>query len=185
MARPTDYREKYCKEVILHLKDGKSLTSFAAEIGTHREVLWQWRQKHPLFNNACLVALGLAQKWWENFAMSVATGEVHNPKYKGRFKNHNSGMIMFLMKQRFEDYRHVGKLQEESRKVNVNVSMTSEELDNLSDEELDAKLTIALKLVEEQQKAIEEASGPSSSKTSSKNSKKKTTKKTSKTKRKK
>jgi len=59
IGRPTAYRRSYCQKVIEHMKDGKSLASFAASIGTHREVLWAWRKRHEEFNHACNTAIEL------------------------------------------------------------------------------------------------------------------------------
>jgi hypothetical protein len=39
--------------------------------------------------------------------MQAATGRLHDPVHKGKYKHHNVGMIQFLMKQRF--YRDYNK----------------------------------------------------------------------------
>lgn len=117
-GRPTKYKTSYCEEVVEHLKNGKSLSSFAATIGTHREVLWKWRAKHEAFNHACLAGLELSQQWWENLSMQIATGHIFHKDHDGKYKKHNPGMVQFLMKQRFEDYRNGPKVSEDSEQKN-------------------------------------------------------------------
>lgn len=142
MARPTKYKEKYCEAVIEHMKGGASLASFAASIGTHREVLWQWRQKHELFNNACLTAKELSQKWWENIAIQIATGYIYHPDHKGKYNKHNVGMVQFIMKQRFEDYRQTSKVEEpieQPNGVNLTVNLNGDELTDEIDRRIERR----------------------------------------------
>ena len=106
-GRPTKYKKRYCNEVIEHMKNGASFTSFAATIGVPRETINRWEKKHEEFRLACMEAEHLSQQWWENFAMQAATGRLHDPVHKGKYKFHNPGMIQFIMKQRF--YRDYNK----------------------------------------------------------------------------
>lgn len=139
-GRPTKYKQKYCEEVIEHLSTGKSLASFAASIGTHREVIWQWRQKFEEFNNACNTAMELSQRWWENLAVMVATGKTmeletdkKNPNFgKPKLPYTNPGMIQFMMKQRFSDYRNIAKREDDDNGTSSNVNLTV----NLNGDEL-------------------------------------------------
>ncbi len=64
-GRPTDYRPEYCEAVIDHCKDGATLTSFAASIGSHRAALYRWQDTHPEFRDACARARAACQVWWE------------------------------------------------------------------------------------------------------------------------
>ena len=108
-GRKTKYHDKFCDEVIQHLKDGSSLASFAAKIGTHRSVLWRWRQKHEEFDNACQIALEGALDFWERKAAECALGEYVEYNHEGRQigKRPNAGMLQFIMKQRFyRDYNN-------------------------------------------------------------------------------
>lgn len=147
MSRPTKYKEEYCQKVIQHLKTGASFASFAASIGTHREVLWQWRQKHEMFNNACNIAMEASQAWYENLALMVATGkamEIEDDPTKPRFgkpklPNTNPGMIQFIMKQRFKDYREKTEV-----KKSISIGNIPSEM---SDDELDSKLEEALEVI--------------------------------------
>lgn len=129
-GRPTKYKKRYCEDVITHMKTGKSLASFAAHIGTHRAVLWDWRQRHEEFNDACNTAIEGALDWWENLAVMVATGKHmdidENPKSKKFGKPKlpyvNSGMIQFIMRQRF--YRDYNRQPAQEIDVNVKPKVT-------------------------------------------------------------
>lgn len=138
VGRPSSYKERYCEAVIDHLRQGKSLAAFAALIGTHREVVWKWRQKYVDFDNACLTGLEHSQVWWENLAAAVATGKVMDieqdaasPNFgKPKLPHTNPGMIMFLMKQRFSDYRNIAKREDDDEKaLSLTVNFNNEELD--------------------------------------------------------
>ena len=124
LGRPTAYREKYCDQVIEHLKDGKSLASFASAIGTHREVLWHWRKKEVAFNNACNTAIEGAIEYWEGKAAECALGEYveYNSDGKQVGKRPNSGMIQFIMKQRF--YRDYNRQPSQEIDVNIKPKVT-------------------------------------------------------------
>jgi hypothetical protein len=147
MARPTKYKKEYCEQVIRHLRTGASLASFASSIGTHREVLWQWRKRHEEFNHACNIAMEASQAWYENLALMVATGkamEIEDDPSKPRFgkpklPNTNPGMIQFIMKQRFRDYREKTEVKNDLSIIGVPSEM--------SDEELDRKLEEALEVI--------------------------------------
>lgn len=110
-GRPTKYKKEYCEQVIEYMRKGKSLTSFAAFIGTHRQVVYGWMNRHPAFKDACKVAQELSQEWWEDFAMQAATGRLHGAAYKGKYERHNPNMIQFMMSRRFKDYYATNRQQ--------------------------------------------------------------------------
>lgn len=100
-GRPSDYRVEYCERVKEIMKTGQSFAAVAAELGVGRPTITHWRHKFPDFDRACSEGEELAQKWWENLAMSVATGYAAGHEV---YKKANHGMIMFLMSRRFKDY---------------------------------------------------------------------------------
>lgn len=98
---PTKYKPEYCATVVDVMKDGSSLIAVAAKIGVSRKILTDWQHRHPEFRVACDAGKALSQKWWEQLATSVATGEcMEHPVYH----RSNANMIQFLMSRRFSDY---------------------------------------------------------------------------------
>jgi hypothetical protein len=87
-----------------------------------------------------LTGLEAAQVWWENLASIVATGknmdietDEKSPNYgKPKLPYTNPGMIMFLMKQRFADYRRDKQSFDDEREATGSARPTLEpqELDN-------------------------------------------------------
>lgn len=71
-GRPTKYSAAYCNEVIQHMAEGASLTSFAAEIGVARSTLNEWMGEHPEFSEACARAKAKSAAWWEREARKIA-----------------------------------------------------------------------------------------------------------------
>jgi hypothetical protein len=76
LGRPSKYSEAYCDDVVAHLAEGASLTSFAAEIGVARSTINEWIKEHPEFSEACARAKAKCAAWWEKANRKLAvTGE--------------------------------------------------------------------------------------------------------------
>lgn len=66
MARPSEYKQEYCEQVIELGREGMSVVEMAAEIGVHRETLEEnWPAAYPEFSEAFTRARVLSQAWWE------------------------------------------------------------------------------------------------------------------------
>lgn len=103
-GRPTNYKPEYCEMVVEHMSQGKSLASFAASIGTHRQVLYEWQSANREFHDACKHAQEMSLQWFEDFAQKATTGRLFDPEYEGKFDKYNPNMLQFLMSRRFRDY---------------------------------------------------------------------------------
>jgi hypothetical protein len=76
VGRPSKYKERYCDEVIAHMADGASLTSFAAEIGVARSTIGEWVDDHDEFSVAVKKAKAKCAAWWEKLGRKNAqTGQ--------------------------------------------------------------------------------------------------------------
>ena len=73
-GRPSKYKEAYCNEVITHMAEGASLTSFAAEIGVARSSINEWMEKHPEFSEAVNKGKAKCAAWWEKKGREGAAG---------------------------------------------------------------------------------------------------------------
>jgi hypothetical protein len=71
-GRPSKFQEAYCNEVITHMADGASLTSFAAEIGVARSTINEWMEHYPQFSEACARAKAKCAAWWEKTNRTLA-----------------------------------------------------------------------------------------------------------------
>jgi hypothetical protein len=57
--------------------------------------------------------------------MQAATGRLHDPAHKGKYKHHNVGMIQFLMKQRFyRDYNKQAYVAPEDKQNDFNFNLS-------------------------------------------------------------
>lgn len=72
VGRPSKYKPTYCGEVINHMADGASLTSFAAEIGVSRASLNVWMEEYPEFLDAVGKAKAKCAAWWEKRGREIA-----------------------------------------------------------------------------------------------------------------
>ena len=74
VGRPSKYRDTYCNEVISHMSEGASLTSFAGEIGVSRDTVSEWMKAHPEFSVAVHVGKAKCAAWWERAGRNIAMG---------------------------------------------------------------------------------------------------------------
>lgn len=66
MARPSEYKQEFCEQVIEYGKQGKSLAWIAAELDVSRECIYEWMRVHPEFSDAMSAARNHSQRWWED-----------------------------------------------------------------------------------------------------------------------
>lgn len=72
VGRPSKFSPAYCGEVITHMQDGASLTSFAAEIGVSRATINVWMAEYPEFLEAVGKAKAKCAAWWEKQGRTIA-----------------------------------------------------------------------------------------------------------------
>jgi len=124
-GRPTDYRPEYCEQVIAHMSEGASLTSFAASINCSRSTVGLWMDVHPEFSDAVKIGKAKCAYWWEKRGRMGANGE----------QDVNPTLVIFGLKNMAPDeWREKQELQH-SGKIEHN------------DSELDRKLSELLSLV--------------------------------------
>lgn len=78
MGRPTKYDQSYCDMVVEHMREGASLTSFAAEIDVARSTINEWMSAFPEFSEACARAKAKCAAWWEKVNRSLAQSGTGN-----------------------------------------------------------------------------------------------------------
>lgn len=91
IGRPTKYRPEMCKQIEELMKDGKSITSAAYEMGLSKTTVFRWAQENPEFRDALDRARLSSQAWWEE--------KGHNSLDKSCFQ---SNLWNFNMKNRFK-----------------------------------------------------------------------------------
>ncbi len=64
-GRPSLYRPEYCEQIVAHMSDGSSATSFAASIGVCRETIAVWAAEHPEFFVSLKKGKAACASWWE------------------------------------------------------------------------------------------------------------------------
>lgn len=116
-GRPTKYEQRFCEEVIEHMKDGASLTSFAAEIGVARSTINEWIDNQPEFSEAVKIGKARCAAWWEKLSrQNAAEG------------GGNATLCIFGLKNMAaEDWRDKQEI-EHSGSIDVN-KMTDDALD--------------------------------------------------------
>lgn len=92
MGRPTKYKPEYCEQIIEHMKDGDSLTSFAAKIRIPKATVYRWAEQNPEFRDAIHIAQQLSEAWWEKNLKSITIGGGGNG---------SASCNQFVMKARF------------------------------------------------------------------------------------
>ena len=64
-GRPTDFKPEYGEVILQAMAEGLSLTAAAAEIGIHRQRVYEWEEKHPEFADAIRLARAKRQLFLE------------------------------------------------------------------------------------------------------------------------
>lgn len=106
MARPTKYDPVYCEQLVEHMRDGASVTSFAAEIDVARSTINEWAERHPEFSEALSRGKAKCAAWWEKVGRSLAvTGDGSATMVVFGLKNMGDGD--WVDKREFEHSGHM------------------------------------------------------------------------------
>lgn len=75
-GRPTAYKPSFGEEIISLMATGLSLTAAAAELGFHRDTIYEWKSKHPEFSDTVKLAQAKRQLFLEKRLLSADVGPV-------------------------------------------------------------------------------------------------------------
>lgn len=76
MARPTEYKPELGEELIQLMATGLSITAAAAELGFHRDTIYDWAEKHPEFSDALKLGRGKRVHKLETELLTASEGPV-------------------------------------------------------------------------------------------------------------
>ena len=101
------YKPEMCEQVVTMMDEGASLVEVAAELGIHRDTLYEWIKKkgkyyNPEFAQAVSVGIQKSEAWWEKVGRTNLENKDFN--YTGWYMN---------MKNRFkwrdkQEHEHTG-----------------------------------------------------------------------------
>ena len=92
-GRPTKYREEYCDAIIEAGKKGLNITMFACEIGVHRDQIYEWAKRYPIFHDAFKQARQHCEVYMMKLGMAGMTG---------KYKSFGQAAWIFWMKAQFK-----------------------------------------------------------------------------------
>lgn len=131
-GRPTKYLPEMCAKVIELMREGRSKTEVAAELGICWDTLNHWQENNPEFSAAIKAGQRLSEAWWEKIARE-------NLIYSPRGTQLNATLWYMNMKNRFgwrdkQEVEHSGNA-EKPIELNLNFkSMTDDELNRFLDQ---------------------------------------------------
>ena len=73
-GRKSKYTKETSEQLIQHMNNGRSYTSFAVLIGVHVDTLYEWEKKYPEFSEAKKMAFSNSQSFWEDIGLKMAIG---------------------------------------------------------------------------------------------------------------
>lgn len=76
VGRPTDFKPQYAEEILALMATGLSLAAAAAELGFHRQRVYEWVEKHPEFADTIKLAKSKRQLFLERRLLSADAGPV-------------------------------------------------------------------------------------------------------------
>lgn len=129
-GRPSKFKKKYCKEIIEHCsQEARSFASWCAKERIARSTFNKWKDEIPEFSEACDIAAQLGQEFLEKLALSSAAGTKQGQKM-------NAGMIQFMLKSRYPDYRPATKIESTvEQNLTASVDSRSKVETDISEEE--------------------------------------------------
>lgn len=75
-GRPTDFKETYGEEILSLMASGLSLAAAAAELGIHRQRVYDWLKIHPEFADTIRLAQVKRQLFLERRLLGAEAGPV-------------------------------------------------------------------------------------------------------------
>lgn len=75
-GRPTIFTPELGDEILARMQDGLSLAAAAADLGVHRQRVYEWVDKHPAFADTVRLAQVKRQLFLERRLLSADTGPV-------------------------------------------------------------------------------------------------------------
>jgi len=72
LGRPTKYEERFCDMLVKHMSEGLSFESFAAEVNTHKDTLYEWKKVYEEFSDAHKRGITQNLSFWEKIGRSLA-----------------------------------------------------------------------------------------------------------------
>lgn len=75
-GRPTDFKPAMGEEILSLMASGLSLAASAAELGIHRQRVYEWMERHPEFADTVKLAQAKRQLFLERRLLSADAGPV-------------------------------------------------------------------------------------------------------------
>ncbi|WMT88270.1 DNA-packaging protein [Pelagibacterium sp. 26DY04] len=119
-GRPTDWKPELGEEILSRMEQGLSLAASAADLGIHRQRVYEWMERHPEFADTVKLAQAKRQLFLERRLLSAEAGPVV------------TSTIFALKNAGPEDWR-----EKQEHEVNARISRA----DDLTDEQLAAIAT--------------------------------------------
>lgn len=101
-GRPTDFTPELGEQILALMADGLSLAAAAAELGVHRQRVYEWEERHPEFADTVKLARSKRQLFLERRLLSAKDGPVVTSSI---FALKNAGAEDWRDKQEF-DHSH-------------------------------------------------------------------------------
>lgn len=76
MGRPTDYKPAMGEEILQSMAQGLSLAAAAADLGIHRQRVYDWMKSHPDFADTIKLAQAKRQAFLEKRLLTAKEGPV-------------------------------------------------------------------------------------------------------------
>lgn len=112
------YRPEFCDDIIKHMSQGKSLTSFIAylydkyELRITRKTILNWASRHEDFGTAVEVGKSRALAFFEALLISSTTGVLPKQLKDQESTGVNMSGVVFALKTRFhKEYGDMSKLE--------------------------------------------------------------------------
>ncbi len=118
IGAPTTYEPAFCERIIHCGNYGYSFTQMAHDLGTVRQTLMEWAERHPAFADSLIYAREAAMTWWET----------QSQKGLWAGKDYNDRVMKFIMTNQHRDHYR--------ERVEVSGALARIDFGRLTDEQL-------------------------------------------------
>lgn len=136
VGRPSKYKPEYCAQLVSHMAEGLSFESFAGVLEVSKQTIYDWTEANKDFLDAKEVGTEKSRIFWEKLGIDHIINKSDSyGEGQSTSRSLNSSAWIFNMKNRFK-WRD--KQPDEADTIINNVT-------NMSDEDLDAKINEKMK----------------------------------------
>lgn len=134
-GRPSKYRPEMVTELVELMQKGRTNIHICAKWGVSEDTFYRWLKEKPELKEAFDNALPQCQVYWENMCEAAMLGQI---------KGFKANMFLAFMSRKFKNWADT-KPEVVGTHINIESMQVLQNVQNMDDAELEAKIKASLK----------------------------------------